>query len=421
MRLKTVVIILGLIASGAAAAYYFYPAEPVGGASERGNARLSGSSRFRNADADQPIPVVAGTVEIADVPVYLTGIGTVTAFNTVSVKSRIDGQLQQVMYTEGQDVRAGEVLAQIDPRPLQAALRQMEAAKLKDAAQLISAKADLARYQALSAKEYATKQSVEQQKATVAQLDATLQSDEAQIDSARVQLEYTTITSPINGRTGLRQVDAGNIVHPTDQTPLVVVTQVQPISVVFTLPSDVLPQITQNGASTALPVAAFSKDNQQKLADGTLSLIDNMIDQTTGTIKLKAVFANEQRTLWPGQFVNARLLATTRKGGLLIPATVAQRGPNGNFAFVIKSDLTVEMRPIEIGPVTDGRALVVSGLAAGERVVVDGQYKLQAGSKVEISQSPPGPAPNSHGAETSPDAAPAISQGVTPRTPPNPT
>jgi multidrug efflux system membrane fusion protein len=200
-----------------------------------------------------------------------------------------------------------------------------------------------------------------------------------------------------------------------------VVTQVQPISVVFTLPSDVLPQITRNGTSAALPVAAFSKDNQQKLADGTLSLIDNMIDQTTGTIKLKATFPNEQRTLWPGQFVNARLLATTRKGGLVIPATVAQRGPNGSFAFVIKPDLTVETRPIEIGPVTDGRALVVSGLAAGERVVVDGQYKLQAGSKVEISQPPPNPAPSSHGAETSPDAPPAISQGVAPRAPPDPT
>jgi len=380
-------IVLCLLAAGGAAAVYYYPPAPVE------PQHRDGSSGARNGEAEPPVPVVAGTVEAADVPIYLTGIGTVTAFNTVSVKTRVDGQIQKVLFKEGQDVKAGDILAQIDPRPLQAALQQMEAMKQKDQAQLISAKADLGRYQELSTKQYATKQSVDQQRAAVAQLEASLASDQAQIEAAKVQLEYTTLTSPIDGRAGMRQIDAGNIVHAVDTVPLVTVTQLQPIFVVFTLPADVLPQIIKDGEVAELPVTALSKDSQVTLDQGTLTLIDNQIDQTTGTIKLKATFSNQHRTLWPGQFVNARLLATTRKNGLLIAATVVQRGPNGSFAYVIKPDETVEIRPIDIGPITNGRALVVSGLKQGERVVVDGQYKLRAGSKVQIATAAAGGAP----------------------------
>jgi len=386
MRPRNLIIVLCLLAAGGAAAYYYRPAAPV---DPQHPVAATGA---RDGEAEPPVPVVAGMVEAADVPIYLTGIGTVYRLNTVSVKTRVDGQIQKVLFKEGQDVKAGDVLAQIDPRPLQAALQQMEAMKQKDQAQLISVKADLGRYEELSTKQYATKQSVDQQRAAVAQLEASLVSDQAQIDAARVQLEYTTLTSPIDGRAGIRQIDAGNIVHAIDTVPLVTVTQLQPISVVFTLPADVLPQITKDGVAAELPVTALSKDGRTVLDQGTLTLIDNQIDQTTGTIKLKATFANKRHTLWPGQFVNARLLATTRKNGLLIAATVVQRGPNGSFAYVIKPDETVEIRPIDIGPITGGRALVVGGLKLGERVVVDGQYKLRAGSKVQATAAAAGDA-----------------------------
>jgi membrane fusion protein, multidrug efflux system len=273
----------------------------------------------------------------------------------------------------------------------------MEANQKRDQAQLVNARADLARYLDLSRRDFASRQSVDTQQAQVGQLEATVASDQAQIDNARVNLDYTTIRAPFDGRTGIRLVDAGNVVHATDTTGLVIVTQVQPISVVFTLPADSLPVVSRAAAAGRLPVLAYSRDNQTKLGEGTLSVIDNMIDATTGTIKIKATFANAERALWPGQFVNARLLVDTRRNGITVPAAVVQRGPQGTYAFVIKPDQTVEMRPIAVEQIQDGAALIADGLKPGERVVVDGQYRLQPGSKVAPSDRGKTPAISEEG------------------------
>jgi multidrug efflux system membrane fusion protein len=328
------------------------------------------------------VPVTAGTAVARDVPVYLDGIGAVQAYNTVTVKVRVDGQLQQVAFREGQDVRKGDLLAQIDPRPLQAALAQAQAAKLRDESQLANAKLDLQRYTDLSQKGYATRQALDTQAAQVQSYAAAVQSDQAAIDNAQTQLSYATIRAPIDGRTGLRLVDEGNMVHATDQTGLVIIAQLHPIAVIFTLPETNLPAINQRISAGQLKVEAYSRDGAARLADGVLELVDNQIDQTTGTIKLKASFPNEDNALWPGQFVNARLLIRTEPNGVTVPAQVVQRGPQGTFAYVIKADQTVEIRPITIAQIDQGSALISSGLAAGEQVVVDGQYRLQNGTKV---------------------------------------
>ncbi|HEX3501070.1 MAG TPA: efflux RND transporter periplasmic adaptor subunit [Stellaceae bacterium] len=359
----------------------------------------------RGNPANAIIPVVAGEVAQRDVPIYLSGLGSVVAFNTATVKPQVDGKLIQVNFQEGQDVKAGDVLALIDSRPFEATLRQMEANQKRDQAQLVNARADLARYRDLSRRDFASRQSVDTQQAQVGQLEATVASDQAQIDNARVNLDYTTIRAPFDGRTGIRLVDAGNVVHATDTTGIVIVTQVQPISVVFTLPADSLPAVSRAAAAGPLPVLAFSRDNQTKLGEGTLAVIDNVIDATTGTIKIKATFANSERALWPGQFVNARLLLDTRRNGVAVPAAVVQRGPQGTYAFVVKPDQTVEMRPITVEQVQDGAALIAEGLKPGERVVVDGQYRLQPGSKVAPSgrgTSPPGDGDGDGVAKTAP-------------------
>jgi membrane fusion protein, multidrug efflux system len=351
----------------------------------------------RGNQANAIIPIVAGEVAQRDVPIYLSGLGSVVAFNTATVKPQIDGKLIKVNFQEGQDVKTGDVLALIDPRPFETTLRQMEANQKRDQAQLVNARADLARYLDLSRRDFASRQSVDTQQAQVGQLEATVASDQAQIDNARVNLDYTTIRAPFDGRTGIRLVDAGNVVHATDTTGLVIVTQVQPISVVFTLPADSLPVVSRAAAAGRLPVLAYSRDNQTKLGEGTLSVIDNMIDATTGTIKIKATFANAERALWPGQFVNARLLVDTRRNGVAVPAAVVQRGPQGTYAFVIKPDQTVEMRPITVEQIQDGAALIADGLKPGERVVVDGQYRLQPGSKVAPSERGKAPAVSEEG------------------------
>jgi membrane fusion protein, multidrug efflux system len=336
--------------------------------------------------ANAVIPVVAGEVAQRDVPIYLTGLGSVIAFNTATIKPQIDGKLIKINFQEGQDVKAGDVLALIDPRPFEATLRQMEANQKRDQAQLVNARADLQRYFDLAKRDFASRQSVETQQAQVGQLEASVAADQAQIDNARVNLDYTTIRAPFDGRTGIRIVDAGNVVHAADTTGLVIVTQLQPISVVFTLPADNLPAVARAAAAGALPVLAFSRDNQTRLGEGALAVIDNMIDATTGTVKLKATFVNADRALWPGQFVNARLLVATRRNGIAVPAAVVQRGPQGTYAFVIKPDQTVEMRLIAVDQVQDGVALIAEGLKPGEHVVVDGQYRLQPGSKVAPSE-----------------------------------
>ncbi|WGD50087.1 efflux RND transporter periplasmic adaptor subunit [Bradyrhizobium sp. CB1650] len=331
------------------------------------------------------MPVVAGTVSTQDVPIYLRGIGTVIAYNTDIVRSQIQGQLTQIAFTEGKAVHAGDLLAQIDPRPFQAQLDQVTATRDRDQAQLTNAFANLGRYTQLEGKGYATPQLLDTQKAQVAQLQNAVKSDDALIEQAQVQLGYTRLTSPISGITGVRQVDVGNIIHPSDPNGLVVVTQIEPISLIFTLPETDLPQIQQQMTKeTPLKVLAYSQDDKVQLDVGKVDLINNEILQTTGAVQLKAEFPNTAHRLWPGELVNARLLLDTRQNGLTVPAGAVQQGQQGFYAYVIKPDSTVEARTITVAQTSNGQALIDSGLAANEQVVVDGQYKLQPGSHVTI-------------------------------------
>lgn len=333
------------------------------------------------------VPIIPGTVEQKSVPIYLDGLGTVQAFNTVTIRSRVDGQVIKVAFVEGQDVRAGDLLAQIDPAPYQAQLDQSIAKKAQDEAQLSIARLTLERDQQLLTSKILAQQDFDTQKATVSQLEATVAGDEAAIENARVQLAYTSITSPLDGRTGLRMIDQGNIVHATDSNGLVIITQLRPISLTFTLPEQDLPKIREHQAEgSALTVLALDRDNRGTLSEGKLAVIDNQIDVTTGTIRLKAIFSNQDLKLWPGQFVNVRLLLETRQGPV-VPASVVQHGPDGDFAFVIGPDLTAQVRTIKVAQVDRGEALIAEGLAPGERVVVDGQYKLQPGSKVKLPET----------------------------------
>jgi multidrug efflux system membrane fusion protein len=333
-----------------------------------------------------PVPIVGGVVAQHDVPIYLDGVGTVIAYNTVLVRSQIQGQLVSINFTEGQTVKTGDLLAQIDPRPYQAQIDQMTATRDRDKAQLVNAQANLARYSQLGDKGWATPQLVDTQKAQVSQLQNAIKADEALIEAAKVQLSYTQLTSPIDGVVGIRQIDIGNIISPANTNGLVVVTQIEPISLIFTLPETVLPQIQQQQQKTNQPltVVAYNQDNTIKLGDGTLGLVNNQIVQTTGSIQLKANFPNKEHRLWPGQLVNARLLVDTRHDGLTVSASVVQQGSKGPQAYVIKPDNTVELRPIKVAQISDGQALIDSGLEANEQVVVDGQYKLQPGTHVTL-------------------------------------
>ncbi|WP_342235805.1 efflux RND transporter periplasmic adaptor subunit [Inquilinus sp. OTU3971] len=345
--------------------------------------RGSAASAAPEAAAPPPaVPVEAAAAARRDVPVYLTGLGTVQALNTVTVKTRVDGQLQTVSFQEGQHVSAGQTLAQIDPRPFQAALDQAKATKAKDEAQLANAQLDLQRFQNLH--QYATAQSVDTQKALIAQLQAQIEGDQAAIDNAATQLSYTTITSPLNGRTGIRLVDQGNIVHATDTGGLVVITQLHPITVIFTLPEEDLPEISAAMAKGPLTVFADTRGDDKPLDQGTLQLVDNQIDQATGTIRLKATFPNRTDQLWPGQFVDVRLLLRTEQNVVTVPSTAIQRGPDGLYVYAVKPDDTVELRPVGIGQITDGAAVVETGLDAGASVVTAGQYRLQSGTRVQV-------------------------------------
>lgn len=347
------------------------------------------SEEQANSGAGRAVPVTAGEVAAGDVPLYVSGVGTVQAYNTVTVQARVDGELQSVDYREGQEVKAGDRLAQIDPRPFQAALDSALATLAKDQAMLANAKQDLARYQDTAPKGYSTRQQLDAQAATVNSLMAAIQGDQATIENARVQLSYTTILSPIDGRTGIRRIDKGNIVHASDAGGLVVITQLQPIAVIFTLPQDALPAVTAAQANAVPAVTAFARDNATEFGEGVLELVDNQIDPATGTIRLKARFPNPGRTLWPGEFVNVRLQIGVAHNGLTVDSRVVQRGPNGAFAYVIRPDDTVEMRKIETGQDYRGRTLVTGGLEAHERVVVDGQLRLEAGSKISQLNAPP--------------------------------
>ncbi|HEY3658008.1 MAG TPA: efflux RND transporter periplasmic adaptor subunit [Steroidobacteraceae bacterium] len=342
-------------------------------------------SESAEAPAPPPaVPVVAGTVTSGDVPIYMSGVGTVIAYNNVVVRSQITGQITKIAFTQGQTVHQGDLLAEIDPRPYQAQLDQAIANRDRDQAQVVNAQANLNRYTPLLQKGFATSQLVDTQKAQLAQLQAMVKSDEAIIENARVSLGYTKLTAPIDGVTGIRQIDQGNIIHPTDANGLVDVTQIQPISLIFSLPQTAFVQIQDQKAKGPLTVLAYSQDEKTQLDKGVLDLIDNQIVQTTGTIRLRATFPNAQDRLWPGELINARLLLDTRKDGLTIAASAVQRGPNGSYVYVIGTDGTVQMRPVTIAQITGGKALVDSGLKANENVVIDGQYKLQPGALVQI-------------------------------------
>jgi multidrug efflux system membrane fusion protein len=336
------------------------------------------------------VPVTAGTVEAKDVPVLLNGIGTVQAYNMVTIRSRVDGQIVKVAFTEGQEVNAGDPLIQIDPRGFQASLEQVEAAKAKDEAQLANAQQDLQRFSALVGPGFQTKQSYDQQKALVAQLTAAIRGDQAQIDSAKVNLNYCDIRAPISGRLGVRLVDAGNMVRATDNTGLVSITQTKPIYVSFTLAQENLHKIHEKQALAPLTVQAIGADNATFLSEGKLSVIDNAIDQPTGTIRIKATFENTDERLWPGEFVNVRLFLNVRKGVPTVPQQTVQVGPNGQYVYVIKPDETVERRAVEVTSTQDGIAVIGKGLAVGEKIVVDGQYRLTEGARVRVSNPPSG-------------------------------
>jgi multidrug efflux system membrane fusion protein len=340
---------------------------------QSGSTAAGGSGRRGGAGAGGgPVPVVAGKAEQKDVPIYLDGLGTVQAFNTVSVHSRVDGALVQVNFLEGQDVKTGDLLAVVDPRPYQAALDQAKAQAALDDVTL-KRQADLRARNVIAAQDYDT-------------AVANAGKSKAAAEAAQVNLDYCSIKSPIDGRTGVRLVDIGNVVHAADQNGIVVITQLHPISVVFTLPEQNLQSIlNEGGANGGLHVSALDRGNTTTLDEGTLAVVDNEIDQTTGTVKLKATFPNNDLQLWPGKFVNARLILTTRKGALVVPSSVVQRGPQGTYAYVIKTDKTVEMRPIKVAQTEANVALIDSGLKAGEQVVVDGQYKLQPGAHVELT------------------------------------
>jgi multidrug efflux system membrane fusion protein len=331
----------------------------------------------------QSIPVAVQSVERRDMPYYLTGLGNVTAFNTVGLKSRLDGQIVKIAFTEGQHVKQGDLLIEIDPRPYQVALEQAQANLARDQAQLKNARIDYDRYQGLFKDGVIAQQQFDGQRALVGQLEGTVQADQAAIDNAKLNLVYTKITAPVNGRVGLRQVDIGNMVHANDTTPLVVLTQLQPIAVVFTLPEDVLPAVAKHMKAGPLEVDAYSRDDKTRLETGKLLTIDNQIDLTTGTGKLKAVFENVDSALWPNQFVNVHLLLETRKGAIVVPAAAIQRGPQGTYVFTVKPDKTVAIQPVKVAFTQDTLTTIESGLAPGEMVVTDGQDKLQDGSRVE--------------------------------------
>ena len=337
-----------------------------------------------NAAANLTVPVAVATAQQKDMPYYLVGLGSVSAFYTVNVKSRVDGELVQVNFREGQFVKQGELLALIDPRPYEVQLATAQAQLFKDQASLRDAKLNLDRFRGLLHDSGAmSQQQVDTQQSTVDQLDGAVRSDQAAIDNAKLQLVYCHITSPISGRIGLRQVDPGNIVHAADTNPMFIITQLQPIAVLFTLPEDNLPAVEQHMSKGQLEADAYSRDDSTKLAAGKLLTIDNQIDQTTGTGKLKAQFDNSDNVLFPNQFVNVHLLLETRKNSIVIPAAAVGRGPQGTFVYAMKSDKTVEVRPITIAFTQNNETVVATGIAPNDIVVTDGQDKLRDGSKVE--------------------------------------
>jgi multidrug efflux system membrane fusion protein len=362
-----------------AAGYRYYPQVTQGASKGEKNGEKTVTKR-----PGQAVPVVAAASRRGDLSIYLTGLGSVTAYNTVTIRTRIDGELIKVAFTEGQLVHQGDLLAEIDPRPFEAQLNQIEGKLASDTAQLENARVDQKRYEQLSSQGVIARQQLDTQNANVHQYEGTIKSDMGQIENIKLQLVYSHIHSPITGRIGLRLMDQGNIVHATDATGLATITQLQPIAVLFNLAQDYLPEVmAKSRDGQSLPVEAWDRDLKKKLATGKLLTIDNTIDPSTGTARFKAEFPNDDSSLFPNQFVNARLLVDTRRGAVIVPAAAIQRSPTATFVYVVKDDQTVEMRNIVPGPVEGDNSSVESGLKAGEIVVIDGVDKLQQGSRVE--------------------------------------
>jgi multidrug efflux system membrane fusion protein len=362
---------LAILAAGGAA-YWYWTQGPQPARAARPPARAT-------------VPVTVATATKQEMPIYLTGLGTVQASLTVGIHSQVDGKLQEVLFTEGQHVKKGDVLAKIDPRLYQAALDQAKAKKAQDEAQLISADKDLQRSKELVVKNITSQQIVDQQQGKVDQLKASIAADEAAIDTAQTNLDYTNITAPNDGRIGVRLVDPGNIVHANDQASLATLVLTQPSAVMFTLPARSLDDIRAAMKHGPVEVTAFDQDNRNTLATGKLLLVDNLIDQATATIKLKAMFPNENEQLWPGEFVNAHVLVNIRPDAVVVPSAAVQRGPDGLFVWAVTANDTAEPRAIEAGPRTEQVTVITSGLKGGERVVTDGQYKLQRGAPVSFA------------------------------------
>jgi membrane fusion protein, multidrug efflux system len=367
------ILVLLVLAGGG---YYYYKSR---GSAESKAAPAPGG----RAASLGPVSVAIAPALKQDIPYYLSGLGSVTPFNTVTLKSRVDGQLQKVYFKEGQFVREGDLLAEIDPRPFQVALEQMEGQLARDQAQVNDARVDFARYDELHKEGVIAQQQVDTQKATVGQLEGAIRADQAQIDNQKLQLLYCKITAPLSGRVGLRLVDQGNMVHATDPNGLVVITQVQPIATLFTLPEDSLQEVIQHMKNQRLGVEAYSRDDQTKLATGQLETIDNQIDPTTGTVRFKAVFENRDLSLWPNQFVNIRLMLAVRKNAIVVPLAAVQHGTQGSYVYTVKNG-HANLQPVKVDLTQGNISLIASGVAEGDKVVVDGQDRLQSGSAVEV-------------------------------------